>query len=66
MTTVALLGAGIMGAGMGHNILAAGLELRVWNRTAARMLRPIPAPMIPVPSSATVGALMVVTVGRRR
>ncbi|WP_308015541.1 NAD(P)-dependent oxidoreductase [Pseudonocardia sp. ICBG1293] len=36
MTTVALLGTGIMGAGMGHNILAAGLDLRVWNRTAAK------------------------------
>ncbi len=31
--TVALLGTGIMGAGMGHNILAAGLPLRVWNRS---------------------------------
>ncbi|MGE3285821.1 MAG: NAD(P)-dependent oxidoreductase [Pseudonocardia sp.] len=34
--TVALLGTGIMGAGMARNILAAGLPLRVWNRTAAR------------------------------
>lgn len=30
--TVALLGTGIMGAGMGRNLLAAGLPLRVWNR----------------------------------
>lgn len=32
-TTVALLGTGIMGVGMGHNLLKAGLPLRVWNRT---------------------------------
>ena len=31
--TVALLGTGIMGAAMGRRILAAGLPLRVWNRT---------------------------------
>ncbi len=31
--TVALLGLGIMGAGMGRNIAKAGLPLRVWNRS---------------------------------
>jgi len=34
--TVALLGTGTMGAGMARNIAAAGLSLRVWNRTPAR------------------------------
>jgi 3-hydroxyisobutyrate dehydrogenase len=34
--TVALLGTGTMGAGMARNILAAGLPLRVWNRTPAK------------------------------
>ena len=34
--TVALLGTGTMGAGMARNIAAAGLPLRVWNRTPAR------------------------------
>lgn len=34
--TVALLGAGIMGAGLGRNMLRAGLPLRVWNRTGAK------------------------------
>ncbi|GAA2150493.1 NAD(P)-dependent oxidoreductase [Nocardioides koreensis] len=34
--TVALLGTGTMGAGMARNIAAAGLPLRVWNRTAER------------------------------
>src|SRR3954451_3662325 len=31
--TVALLGTGTMGAGMARNVAAAGLPLRVWNRT---------------------------------
>lgn len=34
--TVALLGIGTMGAGMARNIAAAGLPLRVWNRTPAK------------------------------
>ncbi|MBZ5738926.1 NAD(P)-dependent oxidoreductase [Nocardioides mangrovi] len=34
--TVALLGTGTMGAGMARNIAAAGLPLRVWNRTPSR------------------------------
>ena len=33
---VALLGTGIMGAGMGRSMLRAGLPLTVWNRTPAR------------------------------
>lgn len=34
---VGLIGLGIMGRGMAHNLLKAGHELRVWNRTASRM-----------------------------
>ncbi|MFC6344832.1 NAD(P)-binding domain-containing protein, partial [Nocardioides hankookensis] len=34
--TVALLGTGTMGAGMARNLAAAGLPLRVWNRTPER------------------------------
>ena len=34
--TVALLGTGTMGAGMARNIAAAGLPVRVWNRTRER------------------------------
>jgi 3-hydroxyisobutyrate dehydrogenase len=34
--TVALLGTGTMGAGMARNIAAAGIPLRVWNRTPER------------------------------
>jgi len=36
MTTVAVLGTGIMGAPMARNIAAAGHEVRVWNRTRDR------------------------------
>ena len=34
--TVAVLGTGIMGAGMARSLAAAGHEVRAWNRTAAR------------------------------
>jgi 3-hydroxyisobutyrate dehydrogenase len=34
MTTVALLGTGTMGTGMARRIAGAGLDLRVWNRSA--------------------------------
>jgi len=34
--TVAVLGTGIMGAGMARNLAAAGHTVRAWNRTAAR------------------------------
>jgi 3-hydroxyisobutyrate dehydrogenase len=33
---VAVLGTGIMGAGMARSLLRAGIEVRAWNRTAAR------------------------------
>lgn len=33
MTTVALLGTGIMGAGMGRSLARAGLDVTVWNRS---------------------------------
>ncbi|WP_344445750.1 NAD(P)-binding domain-containing protein, partial [Kitasatospora nipponensis] len=35
-TKIALLGLGTMGAPMARRLLAAGHELTVWNRTAAR------------------------------
>ena len=34
---VGFIGLGIMGRGMARNLLKAGVKLRVWNRTAARM-----------------------------
>ena len=36
MTTVAVLGTGIMGAGMARSLLREGFEVRVWNRTAEK------------------------------
>ncbi len=35
--TVGFIGLGIMGRGMAHNLLKAGFDLFVWNRTAGRM-----------------------------
>lgn len=32
-TTIAVLGTGLMGAAMARNLLAAGMEVRAWNRT---------------------------------
>jgi len=63
MTTVALLGTGIMGAGMGHNLLAAGFTLRVWNRSAAKAqpLADAGATLTSDPADAVRGADVVVT-----
>ncbi|MBW0114077.1 NAD(P)-dependent oxidoreductase [Pseudonocardia abyssalis] len=61
--TVALLGTGIMGAGMGLNILAAELPLRVWNRTAdkALALGEAGATVASSPAEAVAGADVIVT-----
>lgn len=61
--TVALLGTGIMGAGMGHNILAAGLPLRVWNRSVekATPLGDAGATVAENPADAVRGADVIVT-----
>ena len=34
---IGFIGLGIMGKGMAHNLLKAGFDLRVWNRTPSRM-----------------------------
>src|SRR3954467_14436685 len=36
LSTVAVLGTGIMGSGMARNLAGAGIETRAWNRTKAR------------------------------
>ena len=61
--TVALLGTGIMGAGMARNIAAAGLPLRVWNRTRAKAepLAEAGAEVAGSPAEAVRGADVVVT-----
>ncbi len=61
--TVALLGTGVMGAGMARNIAAAGLPLRVWNRTRdkAGPLGDAGATVCETPAEAADGADIVVT-----
>ncbi|GAA0264582.1 NAD(P)-dependent oxidoreductase [Cryptosporangium japonicum] len=62
-TTVALLGTGVMGAGMARNIAAAGLPLRVWNRTRAKAepLAEVGAVVTDTAAAAADGADVVVT-----
>ena len=61
--TVALLGTGVMGAGMARNIAAAGIPLRVWNRTRAKAepLAEAGATVTDTPVEAVRGANVVVT-----
>ena len=35
--TIGFIGLGIMGSGMARNLLKAGFDVHVWNRTASRM-----------------------------
>jgi 3-hydroxyisobutyrate dehydrogenase len=61
--TVALLGTGIMGAGMARSMLRAGLDLRVWNRTRekAEPLAAEGATVTDTPAEAARGADIIVT-----
>ncbi len=61
--SVALLGTGIMGAGMARNLLAAGISLRVWNRTRDRaaFLEDEGATVCDTPAEAVRGADVVLT-----
>ena len=62
-TSVAVLGTGIMGAAMARNLVAAGFDVRVWNRTRARA-EPLAADGIRVmdtPAQAVDGADVVLT-----
>ena len=63
MTTVAVLGTGLMGAPMARNMLAAGLAVHVWNRTEekARALEADGAEVAGTPAEAAAGADAVVT-----
>src|SRR6476661_2098859 len=51
---VAVLGTGIMGAPMARNLLKAGFQVRVWNRTPdkARVLAPEGADLAETPADA--------------
>ena len=61
--TVALLGTGIMGSGMARSMLAAGIPLRVWNRTRAKAepLAEDGAVVADTPAEAARGADVIVT-----
>ena len=60
---VALLGTGIMGLPMARNLLAAGIEVRAWNRTKekAEQLRGDGAAVADSPAGAVEGATLVIT-----
>jgi 3-hydroxyisobutyrate dehydrogenase len=64
VTTVAVLGTGIMGAPMARNLARAGLDVRAWNRTRARA-EPLTADGVAVhdeAAEAAAGAELVLTV----
>src|SRR5215203_2758814 len=60
---VAVLGTGIMGAAMARNLLAAGMEVRVWNRTREKAdpLARDGTAVVASPAEATEGAEFMVT-----
>jgi 3-hydroxyisobutyrate dehydrogenase len=58
---VALLGAGLMGAPMGRNLVQAGHELTAWNRTRERAEAIAGATVCDTPAEAVDGAEVVVT-----
>jgi 3-hydroxyisobutyrate dehydrogenase len=62
-TTIAVLGTGIMGAGMARNLLAVNMEVRVWNRTRekAEPLADDGATVADSPAEAAEGADFVLT-----
>ena len=61
--TVAVLGTGIMGSGMARNLIAAGLDVTVWNRSPdrSRALADAGARMSTDAAEAVAGADVVVT-----
>jgi 3-hydroxyisobutyrate dehydrogenase len=63
MTTIAVLGTGIMGLPIAANLLDAGFSVRAWNRTPdrARPLADRGAVVAATPSEAVLGAQNVLT-----
>jgi 3-hydroxyisobutyrate dehydrogenase len=64
VTTVAVLGTGIMGAAMARNLLASGMEVRAWNRSRekAELLAQDGAQIADNPKDAARGANFVLTI----
>jgi 3-hydroxyisobutyrate dehydrogenase len=60
MTSVALLGTGIMGSGMARSMARAGLDVTVWNRSADKA-RGLDLPVAETPADAVRDADVVVT-----
>lgn len=60
MTSVAVLGTGIMGSGMARSMARAGLDVTVWNRSADKA-RALGLPVADAPADAVRGADVVVT-----
>jgi len=59
-TTVAVLGTGLMGAGMAHSLARAGLDVTVWNRSADKA-HALDLPVAEDPTAAVAGKDLVVT-----
>lgn len=64
MTKIAFIGTGIMGSGMAGNLLKAGYEVAVWNRTAAKAapLVDLGAALAESPAQAAAGADYIISV----
>jgi 3-hydroxyisobutyrate dehydrogenase len=64
MTKIAFIGTGIMGAGMARNLLKAGYDLTVWNRTAvkAQPLVEAGATLATTPAEAATQAGIIITI----
>lgn len=60
MTTVAVLGTGLMGAGMARSLARAGLDVTVWNRSADKA-RALDLPVAEEPTAAVADKDVVVT-----
>lgn len=67
MTSVALLGVGLMGSGMGHRLLKAGFPLAIYNRSPdkAAPLVVEGARLADSPRAAAAGAQIVISHGGR-
>lgn len=63
MTVIAVLGIGLMGRPMSENLLRAGFDLRVWNRTQAKAapLEPLGATLCETAAEAVTGADAILT-----